>query len=136
MRLKLRFVIPTNPPDGVGAVRQLMRSALREAMRSRDAAAASALRSALAAIDNAEAIPIGQSGTAASSSPHFAAAAAGLGAGEAPRRALTQAQIYEIIEAEIAERLAAAAGYENGGHAEQASRLRREAQVLSDLIEG
>ena len=68
--------------------------------------------------------------------PAFRGRGRGLGAGEMQRRSLTGAEIYEIVEAEIAERLAAAAGYEGGGHAEQAGRLRREAQVLSDLIEG
>jgi uncharacterized protein YqeY len=103
-------------------------------MRSRDVPAASALRSALAAISNAEAIPVSQSGTTATSSPHFAGAAAGLGAAEAERRVLTEAQIREIIDAEISERLSAATGYESAGHAEQGSRLRREAQVLDDVI--
>lgn len=105
------------------------------AMRSRDVPAASALRSALAAIDNAEAIPVSQTSTP-TTSPHFAGAAAGLGAGEMQRRSLTGLEICEIVEAEISERRVAAAGYEGGGHSQQAGRLRREAQVLSDFIEG
>ncbi len=121
-----------NRSDGAGDdIRQRLRGALRAAMRSRDVRAASALRSALAAIDNAEAIPVSETRTTATTSPHFAGAAAGLGAAEAQRRSLTGRQICEVVEAEIAERVAAAANYE-GGHPEQASRLRREAQVLSD----
>jgi hypothetical protein len=88
----------------------------------------------LAAIGNAEAIPVSQTSATATSSPHFAGAAAGLGAAEAQRRVLTEGQIREIIDAEIAERLTAATGYESAGHTEQGGRLRREAQVLSDVI--
>jgi uncharacterized protein len=120
--------------DGADDVRQRLRGALRGAMRSRDVPAASALRSALAAIDNAEAIPVSDTSATATSSPHFAGIAAGLGAAEAQRRDLTEAQTLEIIEAEIAGRLTAAAKYERGGLAEQGGRLRREAQLLSDVI--
>jgi uncharacterized protein YqeY len=103
-------------------------------LRSRDVPAASALRSALAAIDNAEAIPVSQIGTTSTSSEHFAGAAAGLGAAEAERRGFTEAQICEIVDAEIGERLKAAAHYESRGHAEQGTRLRREAQVLRNVM--
>jgi hypothetical protein len=85
-------------------------------------------------MDNAEAIPVSQAGPTATTSPHFAGAAAGVGAAEAQRRHRTEAQMHEIIDAEIAERLTAAAGYERGGHAEQGGRLRREAQVLRNVI--
>lgn len=95
--------------------------------------AASALRSALAAIANAEAVPADQSAAAPTTSQHVAGAAAGLGAGEARRRDLTDAEVGQIAGAEIAERMAAAADYESRGHAEQARRLRREARVLADI---
>ncbi|MGN6677655.1 MAG: hypothetical protein ACTHKL_07695, partial [Streptosporangiaceae bacterium] len=114
--------------------RQRLRSSLREALRSRDVPAASALRSALAAVDNAEAVPVSRTKATATSSEHFAGAAAGLGAAEAERRSLTKAQICEIVDAEIGERLTAAEHYESRGHAQQASKLRREAQALRDVI--
>jgi hypothetical protein len=94
-------VISTNRSEGADAVRQQLRDALREAMRSRDVLAASALRSGLAAIDNADAMPVSHTSATATSSPHFAGAAAGLGAAEAQRRGLTEAQTLAIIEAEI-----------------------------------
>jgi len=122
------------PEQTEGITVQLRRS-LREAMRARDMVAVSALRSALAAIANAEAVPVSE-GATPTSSPHFAAAAAGLGAAEAQRRELTEAEAGQIVQTEIAERLAAAAGYERGGHAEQAGQLRREAQALADITEG
>ena len=103
-------------------------------MRSRDVGAASALRSALAAIDNAEAIPVSEMRTTATTSPHYSGGVEGVGAAEAQRRGLTERQTCEVIEAEIAERVTAATIYKSG-HPEQASRLRREARVLSDVME-
>ena len=101
---------------GNEAIRGRLRSALRDALRARDTTAASALRSALAAIENASAVPAGPPPPAASG-PHFAGAAVGLGAGEAPRRHLTDGEAERIVRAERAEREAAAAGYERAGHA-------------------
>ena len=124
----------TSGSDGADDLRPRLRSSLREALRSRDVPAASALRSALAAIDNPEAIPVSRTRTTATTSEHFAGAAAGLGAAEAERRALTDAQVCEIVDAEIGERLSAAAHYESRGHAEQGTKLRREAQVLRDVM--
>ena len=81
--------------------------------------AASALRSALAALDNAGAVPPGPV-PAAATGPHFAGAVAGLGAGEVPRRGLAAGEAEQIVRAEIAEREAAATGYERAGDDEQA----------------
>ena len=119
---------------GNEAIRDRLHQALRDAMRARDRAAASALRSALAALDNAGAVPPGP-GPAAASGPHFAGAVAGLGAGEAPRRGLAAGESEQIVRAEIAEREAAAAGYAQAGHGEQARRLRKEACLLASVIE-
>ena len=100
--------------DG-SVVRQRLERALRGGLRARDTVAVSALRSALAEIDNA-------------------GAAAGLGAGEAGRRGLSAGEAEQIVRAEIAERRAAARDYEQAGHASQASRLRREADVLTSAL--
>jgi uncharacterized protein YqeY len=112
-----------------------LQHALRAALKQRDSAAVSALRSALAAIGNAEALP-------ASSAPrgragqYVAGAVAGLGAAEASRRTLTEAEITSIVATEVAERRAAAAQYEQVGHADRAGRLRREADVLAAVVSG
>ena len=119
---------------GNEAIRDRLHRVLRDAMRARDSVAVSALRSALAALDNAGAVPAGQ-GPAAESGPHFAGAVAGLGAGEVPRRGLAAGEADRIVRAEIAEREAAAAGYEEAGHGEQASRLRQEAGVLASILD-
>ncbi len=107
-----------------------MREALRTAVKSRDKVAASALRSALAAIDNAGAIelPAARRGLAIEESP------LGLGAAEAERRTLTEADVARIVRAEIADRDRAAAEYQQAGHDERATRLLAEANVLRDLV--
>jgi uncharacterized protein YqeY len=114
--------------------RQRLQLALGEALRARDKVATSALRSALAAIDNASAVPAAPA-PAGAGGPHFAGTVAGLGAGEAERRRLTEAEAEQIVRAEVAERQAAAHDYDQTGHADQAGRLRREAQVLIAVIE-
>ena len=116
---------------GNEAIRGRLRSALRDALRARDTTAASALRSALAAIDNAGAVPQVPAPAAGTGSPHVAGAVAGLGAGEAERRRLTEADVVAIVHAEVAEREAAARDYDRAGHPDQAGRLRREADVLT-----
>ena len=122
-----------SPVDNA-ATRDRLQTALRAALRVRDKTAASALRSALAALDNACAVPAGE-GSAAASGPHFAGAVAGLGAGEVPRRGLAAGEAERIVRAEIAERDAAAAGYEGAGHGEQARRLRQEARILASVLD-
>jgi len=116
------------------AVRQRLQTALGAALKGRDRIAASALRSALAAIDNASAVPAGRAPAVSPSSPDVAGAVAGLGAAEAQRRHLSEAEIEEIVRTEVAERHAAALTYEQAGQREQAERLRQEAQVLTAAI--
>jgi uncharacterized protein len=112
-----------------------LQAALRVALKQRDTAAISALRSALAAIGNSEALPIPatQSG---GGSQYVAGSIAGLGAAEASRRVLTDAEIADIVSTEISERRAAAARYEQAGHADRADRLRREADALAAVVSG
>ena len=116
-------------------VRKRLALALFEALKARDMIAVSALRSALAAIDNASAVPAGPAPAAGAGGPHFAGSAVGLGAGEAARRLLSEAETAEIVRTEVAERQAAARAYEDRGHADRADRLRREAAVLMAAIE-
>jgi uncharacterized protein len=115
-------------------IRQRLQLALREAMRARDTIAVSAVRSALAAIDNAGAVPPAPAPAPGSGGPHFAGAAPGLGAGEAERRTLTEAQAEQLVRAEVTERQAAARDYDRTGHPHPAARLRREADVLTAAL--
>jgi uncharacterized protein YqeY len=111
-------------------LRQRLELALRDALRARDTLARSVLRSALSAIDNASAVAPGPAAAAVAGGPHFAGTVAGLGAGDTGRRRLGEAEIEDIVRAEIAGRQAAARTYDQTGHRDQAARLRREADLL------
>jgi uncharacterized protein len=112
--------------------RTRLRTALLAARKDRDIARVSALRSALSAIDNAE-TPDGVR-LDAPSSGKIAGGVAGLGAAEVERRELSDAQIRELLRAEIDERLTAARQAAGGGHGERATVLRAEAAVLTNLL--
>jgi uncharacterized protein len=115
-------------------LRERLRLALSTAMRGRDQAATAALRSALAAIANGEAIGADPATAPRTSSPHFAGAAAGLGAAEVARRELSEAAVEHIVRAEVADRQLAAGQYAQAGHASRAARLRTEAGVLLAVL--
>jgi uncharacterized protein len=142
-------------------LRDRLSRALPVAMKARDRLAVTALRSALAAIANAEAIDssrappqaghpeptgsapgFGGSGVGdpepagSGSDPPFAGTVVGLGAAEVERRSLTEAQVEEIVRAEVAERETAAADFTRAGQLEHAERLRDEAEVLAAYLEG
>jgi uncharacterized protein len=112
--------------------RNKLRAALLAARKDRDTMRVSALRSALSAIDNAETPDDAR--VRAASSGTIANAVVGLGAAEVARRELTDAQIRELMRAEIDERLTAATDFTAGGHTERAATLRAEAAVLSGLL--
>ena len=111
--------------------RNVLRAAMREAVRARRADAVAALRETLAAIDNAEAVDA----SAAPPVEHgvIAGGVAGLGAGEVPRRRLSAAEVTAIIEHEIQERRSAATTYAALGRAEEAAVLSRQVDVLIAL---
>jgi uncharacterized protein YqeY len=112
--------------------RARLREALLAARKDRDSTRVSALRSALSAIDNAE-TPDGAQLDAPSSGA-IANAVVGLGAAEVARRELSDAQIRELVRAEVDERMTAAQDFTAAGHMERAARLCTEAAVLSDLL--
>jgi uncharacterized protein len=70
----------------------------------------------------------------APSSGKIAGGVVGLGAAEVERRELSDAQIRELLRAEIDERLTAARQAAGGGHGERATVLRAEAAVLTNLL--
>jgi uncharacterized protein YqeY len=115
-----------------------LRATLTAALGSGDRSAAAAMRSALAAVGNAEAIDPaardGSAGPARAPGKHFAGAMAGLGAGEVVRKRLTATDVTQIVLGEIDERKSAAVEYNRLGHARQAERLRREADVLAAVL--
>jgi uncharacterized protein YqeY len=108
-----------------------LRADLRTSMTARNPVAVSALRSALAAIQNAEAVETPTNPTSSSAGPHFGGSRRGLGATEAPRRALGEHDVESILRAQIEERRVAAADYERLGDTERSARLCEEAYVLT-----
>ena len=120
------------PPDDV---RTRLRRALGDALKARDAGAASALRSAMSAIGNAEAVEPGPDRPAATGSAHVAGAVAGLGAGDVERRHLTETDAAAVVRQEAAEREAAAGEYERAGHAAEAAKLRQGTRALMAALE-
>ncbi|MEW2614658.1 hypothetical protein AB0937_31685 [Streptomyces sp. NPDC047880] len=102
-------------------------------MRARDKAAVSALRGTLAALDNAEAVPVDGSVPRAAA---LEASPVGAGATEAVRRELSEGEMVDVVRAEAAERLAAAAQLTAPAHAGRAARLRAEAAVLLRFLDG
>ena len=100
-----------------------LRASLKAALKARDEVATSALRSALSAIANAEAVPSGP-----------ARLRLGIGAGDVPRRELSDAEIDAVLRAEIEEKQSAAAVYERIGELNEARRLRAEAEYLQRLV--
>ncbi|GAA1299324.1 GatB/YqeY domain-containing protein [Saccharothrix xinjiangensis] len=115
-------------------MRDTLSDGLKTALKNRDRVAVSALRSALSAIGNAEAVPVDDQVGPAAVGEHVAGAAAGPGAAEAERRALTGADVRSIVEGEVRERSTAAAEYERLGRDDVAERLRAEAEVLNRYL--
>ena len=118
----------SGPPDAASPLHTRLRRALPPALKARDHAAVAALRSALAAIDNAQAV---EAPPAPRSRGVVAGAVIGLGAGDVPRRRLSESDIAAIVRAEVADRLVAATDYERAGQGEAAARLTAEADVLA-----
>ena len=121
---------------GTGTVQDRLRAALTQAMKARDAVAVAALRSALGAIGNAEAVDTERAPQPGTGHPRLAGTVSGLRAAEVERRSLSEAELTEIIRAEVVDRHAAAHDYERAGHRTRAERLRNEATVLSSYVDG
>ena len=138
-RSRLVWLLVSDQPPQLWRAR--LREALLAARKDRDAPRVSALRSALSAIDNAGAVPTATLGSAtpvnmnpdAPASGTIAGGVVGLGAAEVARRELSDAQIRQLVQGEIDERLAAAGGID-ATHIERAAILRSQAAVLSDLL--
>jgi uncharacterized protein YqeY len=116
-------------------IRTRLSRALGDALKARDAGTVSAMRSAMSAIGNAEAVEPGPDRPAGTGSTHFAGTVAGLGAAEAERRRLTEADVAAIVRQEAAEREAAAGEYERAGRTAEAARLRQGTGALMAALE-
>jgi uncharacterized protein len=109
-------------------LRTRLRAALLEARRARDAETVSTLRTALAALENAEAVPTAARAGAMEQAP------VGVGAAEAARRVLTDADELALLDEEIAS-LHEAGRVLAPSAPERAEAARRAAAMLGDLRE-
>jgi uncharacterized protein len=109
--------------------RDRLRESLLSARKSRDTASVTAIRSALSAIDNAETPHADQLDTRIGGP--IAGAVSGVGSTEVARRALSDAEIRGLIQAEVDELLTAADEYIANGHHERAADLQSQAAVLT-----
>lgn len=112
-------------------LRNGLRSELRQAMRDRDRDTVRVLRSVLGAIDNAE-----SEGVAAPRAGAIESSAIGVGAAEASRRELTDADVRAVIDAELAERSETAADLERAGHDAAAEPVRAEVATIRRVLDG
>jgi uncharacterized protein YqeY len=112
------------------SIRDALKSAVVQAMKRRDRDALAVYRTALAAIDNAEAVPVGSSTPAGA----IELSAVGVGRTEAQRRALTEQDMIDIVLREADERRAAADSLA-GVQPAAAQQLRREAGYLQALTD-
>ena len=115
-------------------VRDRLQAGLVAAMKAKDRVAVAAIRSALAAVANAEAVP-GAAPTTAGGTMHVAGAERGVGAGDVPRRELSELDVVDLVDTEIADRRAHADEYDTHGQSDAAERLRAEAAVLEGFLE-
>jgi uncharacterized protein len=108
-------------------LRQRLRRALLTAMKARDEVAVPALRATLAAIDNAESVdhPTAATAGAIEQSP------VGAGATEVARRSLSEAEVADVVRAEMADLEAAARDYDRAAQPARATALRSRAAVLA-----
>jgi hypothetical protein len=111
-------------------LRSRLRSALLDARRARDAETVSTIRTALSALENAEAVPThGPTGGALEDAP------TGVGATEAARRVLSDADEVAVLDAEIASLHEAGRAYACSAP-ERAAAARRAAGALGRLRDG
>jgi uncharacterized protein YqeY len=104
--------------------------ALRAAMKGRDTVAVAVLRSLSARIANAEAVPVDALPRAGA----VEATALGVGAADAERRVLTQADLEALLEAEVAELDASAETLEAAGRQVHADELRTRSRVIHETF--
>jgi hypothetical protein len=112
-------------------LRARLRRDLRDAMKAQRQDEMAALRTLIGAIDNAESVEESPTTRTPTLNEHVAGALRGLGVTDAVRRQLSERELQRIIENELWERDAQAERLTLLGHADDASRLRVEADVIA-----
>jgi uncharacterized protein YqeY len=116
-------------PDPAAAMKARLREDLNQAVKARSPFDMSVLRSLIAALDNAEAVPVGEA------HDRYVVHHFGDRSAEAPRLTLTEAEIRSLFEREAATRLEAAQELEGLGKDEWAATLREEAALVMRYLE-
>jgi hypothetical protein len=107
------------------ALKARLRTDLAAAMKARRSGETSLLRVLLAALDNAEAVSVGDA------HDRYQARLFGDAGVEAPRRVLSETDIADLLTRECADRTAAAAEFDALGRSEDAQRLRAESALIA-----
>jgi uncharacterized protein YqeY len=105
-----------------------LRARLGNALKARDAMTVRVVRRLIAALDDAEAVPVGDR------HDRYVLHAFGAAATEMPRRDLDPAEIAAVLGAEHAALAAAAATARAGGQTERAAMLTAEAAVAAEWV--
>lgn len=105
-----------------------IRGDLTAAMKARRSAETSLLRAILAALDNAEAVPVG------TAHDRYAVRMFGDPSVEAPRRVLSEADVRALLLRETADREMAAQEFEALGKQNEAERLRNEVSLIARYL--
>lgn len=109
-------------------LKQRLRADLKAAMQARASDEVRLLRTLIAALDNAEAVPGG------GLVDKYVPRSFGDPSGEVARLALDDAAVGRVLASEIETRLAAADDYDQHGKAEEARRLRNEADLVARYV--
>ena len=119
---------PDDVPDAVEALKIRFRADLKLAMRARSALEIGALRALIAALDNAQAVPVGDA------HKRYVVHAFGDAAVEVPRLVLDAGEVQRLLQAEVASRRAAADQFDQLDRPERAAELRAEAAVVARYV--
>jgi uncharacterized protein YqeY len=119
----------TGSDDPAEALKARIREDLKSAMQRRNALETGVLRGLIAALDNAQAIPVGDA------HDKYEAKMFGDPGAEVPRRELSEADVRAVLEREAATRLDAAQEVEGLGQDEWAAKLREEAAIVARYVE-
>lgn len=114
--------------DPASTLQLRLRADLKVAMRERRASEISCLRSLIAAIDNAQAVPLG------ALHQRYVVRQFGDDAVEVPRMLLSDAELDGLIDREISDRTAVARELRELGQAERAARLTEEVAVIERYV--
>ncbi len=114
--------------DAAETAKTRLRGDLRSAMRARNAEETAVLRALIAALDNAQAAPVGDKHL------RYVVHQFGDRSAEVPRLSLDEAEVRCLVEREVASRHADADQFEGLGRLERAAELRAEAAIVARYL--